>query len=122
MIKVDLKRHRREVIGAVIVLLLLLGGVSVFKYTTFNPGFEIVDDLGGNIFPSAILSVATTDAQVIIPSDSTSLGNPKSCIAIRVKSRAAYSRNSFLLPLRLRVYSEQTTNGIYDLSGYNLEL
>ena len=51
MIKVDLKRHRREVIGAVIVLLLLLGGVSVFKYTTFNPGFEIVDDLGGNIFP-----------------------------------------------------------------------
>lgn len=67
MIKVDLKRHRREVIGAVIVLLLLLGGVSVFKYTTFNPGFEIVDDLGGNIFPSAILSVATTDAQVIIP-------------------------------------------------------
>ena len=92
MIKVDLKRHRREVIGAVIVLLLLLGGVSVFKYTTFNPGFEIVDDLGGNIFPSAILSIATTDAQVIIPSDSTSLGNPKSCIAIRVKSRAAYSR------------------------------
>ena len=92
MIKVDLKRHRREVIGAVIVLLLLLGGVSVFKYTTFNPGFEIVDDLGGSIFPSAILSVATTDAQVIIPSDSTSLGNPKSCIAIRVKSRAAYSR------------------------------
>ena len=92
MIKVDLKRHRREVIGAVIVLLLLLGGVSVFKYTTFNPGFEIVDDLGGNISPSAILSVATTDAQVIIPSDSTSLGNPKSCIAIRVKSRAAYSR------------------------------
>ena len=92
MIKVDLKRHRREVIGAVIVLLLLLGGVSVFKYTTFNPGFEIVDDLGVNIFPSAILSVATTDAQVIIPSDSTSLGNPKSCIAIRVKSRAAYSR------------------------------
>ena len=92
MIKVDLKRHRREVIGAVIVLLLLLGGVSVFKYTTFNPGFEIVDDLGGNILPSAILSVATTDAQVIIPSDSTSLGNPKSCIAIRVKSRAAYSR------------------------------
>ncbi len=92
MIKVDLKRHRREVIGAVVVLLLLLGGVSVFKYTTFNPGFEIVDDLGGNIFPSAILSIATTDAQVIIPSDSTSLGNPKSCIAIRVKSRAAYSR------------------------------
>ena len=55
MIKIDLKRRRREVIGAVIVLLLLLGGVSVFKYTSFNTGFEIADDLGGNIFPSAIL-------------------------------------------------------------------
>ena len=42
--------------------------MSVFKYTSFNSGFEIVDDLGGNIFPSAILSVATTDAQVIVPS------------------------------------------------------
>ena len=92
MIKIDLKRHKREVIGAVIVLLLLLGGVSVFKYTSFNTGFEIADDLGGNIFPSAILSVATTDAQVIIPSDSTYLGNPKSCIAIRLKSKTAYSR------------------------------
>ena len=51
-----------------------------------------MDDLGGNIFPSAILSVATTDAQVIEPSDSLYIGNPKSCIAIRVKSRSAYSR------------------------------
>lgn len=46
----------------------------------------------GNIFPSAILSVATTDAQVIVPSDSNYLGNPKSCIAVRVKSKTAYSR------------------------------
>ena len=84
MIKIDLKRYRREVVGGVIVLLLLIGGISVFKYTSFNSGFEIVDDLGGNIFPSAILSVATTDAQVITHSDSTCLGNPKSCIAVRV--------------------------------------
>ena len=54
MIKIDLKRYRREVVGGVIVLLLLIGGISVFKYTSFNSGFEIVDDLGGNIFPSAI--------------------------------------------------------------------
>ena len=92
MIKIDLKRHRKEIIGSVVVLLILLGGMSVFKYTSFNSGFEIVDDLGGNIFPSAILSVATTDAQVIVPSDSTYLGNPKSCIAVRLKSKTAYSR------------------------------
>ena len=94
MIKIDLKRHRKEIIGSVVVLLILLGGMSVFKYTSFNSGFEIVDDLGGNIFPSAILSVATTDAQVIVPSDSNYLGNPKSCIAVRVKSKTAYSRVS----------------------------
>ena len=92
MIRIDLKRYRREIIGAVIVLLILIGGISVFKYSAFISGFEIVDDLGGNIFPSAILSVATTDAQVITPTDSMYLGNPKSCIAIRVKSRTAYSR------------------------------
>ena len=49
MIKIDLKRHRKEIIGSVVVLLILLGGMSVFKYTSFNSGFEIVDDLGGNI-------------------------------------------------------------------------
>ena len=56
MIRIDLKRYRREIIGAVIVLLILIGGISVFKYSAFNSVFEIVDDLGGNIFPSAILS------------------------------------------------------------------
>ena len=47
MIKFDLKNHRREVVGAIIVLFLLIGGISVFKYTSFNSGFEIVDYLGG---------------------------------------------------------------------------
>ena len=92
MIHIDFKRYKRKVIGAVMLLLLLLGGVSAYKYSSFNTDFEIVDDLGGNIFPSAILSVATTDAQVVVPSDTTCLGNPKSCIAIRLKSKAAYSR------------------------------
>ena len=129
MIKIDLKRYRREVVGGVIVLLLLIGGISVFKYTSFNSGFEIVDDLGGNIFPSAILSVATTDAQVITPSDSTCLGNPKSCIAVRVKSRTAYSRvrievarDPFLFPFRVGICAEQAEDGIYYLSRYHLEL
>lgn len=46
MIKIDLKRHRKEIIGSVVVLLILLGGMSVFKYTSFNSGFEIVDESG----------------------------------------------------------------------------
>lgn len=53
--------------------------------------FEIADQLGGNIFPSAILSVAATDAEVIPPADSVYVGNPKSLIAIRVESDQANS-------------------------------
>ena len=92
MIKIDLKQRKREVIGVIIVLFLIVVGMSVFKCASSRSSFEIVDELGGNIFPSAILSVATTDAQIIQPIDSNYLGNPKSCIAIRVKSRSAYSR------------------------------
>lgn len=87
------KYGKREMMGAVVLLLLLIGGIYLFKYTTyFNSNFEITDDLGGNIFPSAILSVATTDAQVIVPSDSACLGNPKSCVAVRFTARTAHTR------------------------------
>ena len=48
--------------------------------------------VGGNIFPSSILSVATTDAQVIVPADSLYVGNSKSCISVRIRSGKAYSR------------------------------
>ena len=92
MIKIDLKQRKRDLLGVITILLVVVIGMSIYKYTTFRSGFEIVDELGGNVFPSAILSVATTDAQVIQPIDSNYIGNPKSCIAIKVKSRSAYSR------------------------------
>lgn len=75
-----------------IVALFAVAGTIWLNASPFRSGFEIVDDLGGNIFPSSILSVATTDAQVIIPADSMYVGNPKSCIAIRMRSGKAYSR------------------------------
>ncbi len=74
------------------VLLLAVISYSLVKYSSSQPNFEITDELGGNIFPSAILSVATTDALIITPTDSIYVGNPKSCISIRVKSRGAFSR------------------------------
>lgn len=80
---------------SVIVLFLLfivLGGMYIYRYEPFRESFEISDDLGGNIFPSALLSTATTDAQIVLPGDSVYLGNPKSCIAVRVKSRNANSK------------------------------
>lgn len=48
--------------------------------------FEVADELGGNIFPAAILSVATTDTLLVTPTDTLVLGNPKSNIAIRLSS------------------------------------
>lgn len=92
MIKINLKQRKREVLGVIIVLFLIVVGMSIFRCASFRSSFEIMDELGGNIFPSAILSVATTDAQIIQPIDSNYLGNPKSCIAIKIKSRSAYSR------------------------------
>ena len=73
------------------LLLVIIGSVWL-NTAPFRSGFDIADELGGNIFPSSILSVATTDAQVIVPVDSMYVGNPKSCIAVRVRSRNAYSR------------------------------
>ena len=76
-----------------LVVLLAVGAVRyLLNGVSLREGFEITDDLGGNIFPSAILSVATTDAQVIIPGDSLFVGNPKGCIAVRLRSGAAFSR------------------------------
>lgn len=77
------------------LLVLLILGIAAyvwFNNTALRTNFEVVDELGGNIFPSSILSVATTDAQVIIPSDSVYLGNPKSGIPVRVRSSKALSR------------------------------
>lgn len=59
------KRHLSVIMGT--LLLVIIGSVWL-NTAPFRSGFEITDELGGNIFPSSILSVATTDAQVIVPS------------------------------------------------------
>lgn len=82
----------RYVVVTVIMAVVLLAGGYIYQYEPFNDGFEITDELGGNIFPVTILSTATTDANLIVPADTGYIGNPKSCIAIRVKSRAANSK------------------------------
>ena len=84
--------RKKNVVIISMVLLVAIAAVLIFRIISFRPDFEIRDDLGGNIFPSAILSVATTDTQVIEPSDSIYIGNPKSCIAVRLHSGKAYSR------------------------------
>ncbi len=69
-------------------ILVMAFSVFIYRYEPFKSGFEITDQLGGNIFPATILSTATTDASLIVPADSDYIGNPKSCIAIRLKKNS----------------------------------
>ena len=93
VITIGHRKNGRWIAAAVLVVLLAVGAVRyLLNGVSLREGFEITDDLGGNIFPSAILSVATTDAQVIVPGDSLFVGNPKGCIAVRLRSGAAFSR------------------------------
>ncbi|WP_444383873.1 hypothetical protein [Prevotellamassilia timonensis] len=69
---------------------MLVGGITyVVMKRPFADDYELVDQLGGNLFPSAILSVATTNTQVIPPMSGEYVGNPKSCVAIKLKSGRA---------------------------------
>lgn len=117
------KTKRTLVLRITLVVLALVSLVSAITFMVvkrpFNTSYEIVDQLGGNLFPSAILSVATTDAQIIQPMAGTYVGNPKSCIAIKLKSERAntlvrielaetpfYARSvsTFILPQKHKEY------------------
>lgn len=92
LINISSKSHKWRLPIVIAVVVVAVVGSVWLNIAPFHSGFEITDELGGNIFPSSILSVATTDAQVIVPADSMHVGNPKSCIAVRIRSRKAYSR------------------------------
>ncbi|MCK9160244.1 MAG: hypothetical protein M0P00_07130 [Bacteroidaceae bacterium] len=83
--------QRKEILGITSIFFLVVIAILLFTFSPFKNTFEITDELGGNIFPSAILSVATTNTQIIVPEDSMYLGNSKSCIAIKIKSNTPYS-------------------------------
>lgn len=82
-------KYRYELRNILLGLLLMAVAATatyLIVHYPFTSDFEITDQLGGNLFPSVILSVAATDAQIIEPIDTPYVGNPKSCIAIKVKS------------------------------------
>jgi len=85
--------NRWKVIAFVLmVLFVIVGWTYVYSYESFRTSFEISNELEGNLFPSAILSTATTDAHLIVPADSNYLGDSKSAIAVRVKSKRSNSK------------------------------
>ena len=78
--------------GTLTALLLVGIAFGVYRCQDDAPPFEITDQLGGNIFPSAILSTATTDTLLIQPMAAHYVGNPKSPFAIVVHNQRADSR------------------------------
>ena len=78
--------------GLLTALLLVGVGVGIYRCQNDAPPFDITDQLGGNIFPSAILSTATTDTLLIQPTSAHYVGNPKSPFAIVVHNQRADSR------------------------------
>lgn len=91
MTALEIRIQRRKLLwritAVVLSLTMLVGGITyVVMKCPFADDYELVDQLGGNLFPSAILSVATTNTQVIPPMSGEYVGNPKSCVAIKLKS------------------------------------
>lgn len=91
MTALEIRIQRRKLLwritAVVLSLTMLVGGITyVVMKRPFADDYELVDQLGGNLFPSAILSVATTNTLVIPPMSGEYVGNPKSCVAIKLKS------------------------------------
>ena len=91
MTALEIRIQRRKLLwritAVVLSLTMLVGGITyVVMKRPFADDYELVDQLGGTLFPSAILSVATTNTQVIPPMSGEYVGNPKSCVAIKLKS------------------------------------
>jgi len=77
---------------ALLALIVASSGIYLYKNELFSRGYEFTDELGGNIFPSAILSIAATDTVVVKPAGNHYLGNPKSGFIIRLKPGRANSK------------------------------
>ena len=81
----------------ILCIVAIAGGGAVTLYLLrdrifTSTSFELNDELGGNIFPSLILSTATTDTLIIQPAEQPTLGNPKWGISLRITAPAPNTR------------------------------
>lgn len=77
-------RARRLSLAAAFAVIVV--GTLLLVFSSRTTDYEITDQLGGNIFPSAIISVATSDADILQPVDSPYVGSPKAPFAVTVTS------------------------------------
>lgn len=87
MIRIYVALNKRDVFIILGFLLLMFVGYLFLRGVNNSSDFEITDELGGNLFPSSIISLATSNELIIEPSHTPYLGNPKSGIGIRMEAR-----------------------------------
>ena len=78
-----------------ITALVVAAAVTLFVYRDrlfHSADFELGDELGGNVFPSMLLSVAATNTLIVNPAYSPALGNPKAGIYLRIMAPQANTR------------------------------
>lgn len=93
MIKIYIRLGKKEFWLTVLAILVVGVGIYLYKRTFVEQDFEIVDPLSGNIFPSAILSLATSDASILSASDSSYIGSPRyGGIGIKIRSLSPNSK------------------------------
>lgn len=113
MIRIYIRMKIRDLLLLLGIVGLIISAYFIYKRTFVETDFEITDELAGNIFPSFILSVATTDADIIAPSKGEHVGTPRyGGIAIQLKSK---SRNS-----RVRIEIAETPFSEYSVSEFIL--
>lgn len=94
-----------KILGLLVILSgIVLAGVWFYRFEPFRTKFEVKDALGGNIFPSLLLSTATTDTLLVQPMDSVWLGEPKSGIGVWLRSSRSVSR------VRIHISETQFSN------------
>ena len=107
-------RKKYKIVISMFFILLLTGvGVWLYRIEPFKTKFEVRESLGGNLFPSLLLSTATTDTVIVQPMDTAWLGNPKSGIGVFVSSSRGVSR--------VRIHIGETAFSYESISEFVLE-
>ena len=133
MVVIKIGRGATQRIIWILALLILAGDVTVaffhlrdriFPSTTF----ELNDELGGNIFPSLILSTATTDTLIVAPrkrrAGESQIGNLNTNHKSRKRRPPACrgGRNTVFQTFRIGIHPSRGRKGLHGVSRYSLEL
>ncbi len=106
----------------ILIIGIILGSVFfIIRGQIFASAFEVTDELGGNIFPSAILAVATTDTVIVKPANSQYLGDPKGGFMIKIKSNKSMSKVRIVIA-KTPFFDQSITDFILDKADSTYQL